>query len=417
MTDWQALHRAVVEELDSDEPRLVLADALQAAGDPRGEFIAVQCELARLGCRHLGIANDPEDEYRDRDWFAEGLVEGDRARITSLRARERTLLDEHRMRWTSEVRDRFALGFVDHATAYGVTDVGATFDRAPYLRSLEVWAATPRHLADPRLGQLSHLGVDLRDLAASQRLFSDVVHRMPRLRSLHLHVDRPVLDQVQAMPGVEKLERLAVDGRYATALDDVLAVANISDLRISRGVRETGRELSLRVVAAGVARQRIRTLVLSSCEMRHEIAAVLRACPHLEVLRAQEDGNDWLGSTLPAIAALRELRVLDLTLNNLRDQLQPLLAGDYPALRVLGLGYCRLDDAEIRELASSSIVASLRVLDLRINLTSGNAIAKALIQSRHQPPLERLVVSDAPEKNLARELRAKFPSIQVEVRT
>lgn len=44
------LHRAVLADLDAEAPRLVLADALQAAGDSRGELIAIQCELARLGC-------------------------------------------------------------------------------------------------------------------------------------------------------------------------------------------------------------------------------------------------------------------------------------------------------------------------------------------------------------------------------
>jgi uncharacterized protein (TIGR02996 family) len=47
----------------SDDPRRVYADWLSERGDPRGEFIAVQCELAR--------AFDPELAERERQLLAE----------------------------------------------------------------------------------------------------------------------------------------------------------------------------------------------------------------------------------------------------------------------------------------------------------------------------------------------------------
>lgn len=39
---------AILAQLESDVPRLAFADWLDRQGDPRGEFIRVQCELARL---------------------------------------------------------------------------------------------------------------------------------------------------------------------------------------------------------------------------------------------------------------------------------------------------------------------------------------------------------------------------------
>ncbi len=55
VTDDRApLLRAVLEAPDDDAPRLVLADWLHERGDPRGELIVVQCELARLGRDALG---------------------------------------------------------------------------------------------------------------------------------------------------------------------------------------------------------------------------------------------------------------------------------------------------------------------------------------------------------------------------
>jgi len=55
--DTAALFAAVYASPDADEPREVLADALQEAGDPRGEFIALQLREAR---------GDTSDELRER---------------------------------------------------------------------------------------------------------------------------------------------------------------------------------------------------------------------------------------------------------------------------------------------------------------------------------------------------------------
>jgi uncharacterized protein (TIGR02996 family) len=48
--DDSSFIRAILEDPASDHPRLVWADALDERGDPRGEFIRVQCELARWPC-------------------------------------------------------------------------------------------------------------------------------------------------------------------------------------------------------------------------------------------------------------------------------------------------------------------------------------------------------------------------------
>src|SRR4051794_30578620 len=62
---------------ESDGPRLVLADWLQQSGDPRGEFIAVQCALAAMP------AGDP--------------------RAVALEAREYALLSAHRALWLQQL--------------------------------------------------------------------------------------------------------------------------------------------------------------------------------------------------------------------------------------------------------------------------------------------------------------------------
>jgi uncharacterized protein (TIGR02996 family) len=44
----QAFLEAIAADLDDDAPRLLFADWLEEHGDPRGEFIRVQCALAGL---------------------------------------------------------------------------------------------------------------------------------------------------------------------------------------------------------------------------------------------------------------------------------------------------------------------------------------------------------------------------------
>jgi uncharacterized protein (TIGR02996 family) len=48
MTHDEAFLRAILDNPDDDTPRLVYADWLEEQGDPRGEFIRLQCLLARM---------------------------------------------------------------------------------------------------------------------------------------------------------------------------------------------------------------------------------------------------------------------------------------------------------------------------------------------------------------------------------
>src|ERR1700694_4004760 len=74
MTHDDAFVQAIIDRPDDDAPRLIYADWLEERGDPRGEFIRVQCALARM------------DEYDPRRW--------------DLEAREKELLAAHHHDWT-----------------------------------------------------------------------------------------------------------------------------------------------------------------------------------------------------------------------------------------------------------------------------------------------------------------------------
>jgi len=79
---------AIADAPDDDLPRLIFADWLEERGDPRAEFIRVQCELARL----------PADDAHRR----------------SLATRERQLLRQHYRNWTGPLLMR-----VGHGLEYG----------------------------------------------------------------------------------------------------------------------------------------------------------------------------------------------------------------------------------------------------------------------------------------------------------
>ncbi|MBA2542846.1 MAG: TIGR02996 domain-containing protein [Deltaproteobacteria bacterium] len=94
--DLRDLIDAIVASPDDDAPRRVYADALLEAGEPQGELIHIQCDLARGGyTRDEGVAR---------------------------RRRERELLQAHGARWTAGLRGLatfpvFRRGFVDEVVA------------------------------------------------------------------------------------------------------------------------------------------------------------------------------------------------------------------------------------------------------------------------------------------------------------
>ena len=81
MDHTEGFLQAIREDPENDTPRLVFADWLQERGDPRGEFISVQCELANLA----------EDDPRRPD----------------LEIQERQFLDVHETDWLGPFQQWF----------------------------------------------------------------------------------------------------------------------------------------------------------------------------------------------------------------------------------------------------------------------------------------------------------------------
>jgi uncharacterized protein (TIGR02996 family) len=119
--DAASLFEAVRARPGDDEPRLMLADWLTEQGDPRGEFIAVQCELAAGS-----------------------------ARVAELEAREAALLHEHRAHWEQALPrgvrvDRYERGYASSVSVVALEAVplAERFATGELIEQVRVTSATP----------------------------------------------------------------------------------------------------------------------------------------------------------------------------------------------------------------------------------------------------------------------------------
>jgi uncharacterized protein (TIGR02996 family) len=138
MSDVESFLAAIRDEPDDDTVRLVFADWLEEHNDPRGEFIRIQCQLARWV---------PEVEKRE-----------------ALQLRERELLQEHGQEWVGAFKRvagahvRFDRGIIELSTSRAVPQKWS-----PWIQSFRlIWNAdrSPdinRLLPQKRLRQLSKI--------------------------------------------------------------------------------------------------------------------------------------------------------------------------------------------------------------------------------------------------------------------
>lgn len=100
--------RAICLEPSDDCPRLIYADYLEERGDPRGEFIRVQCAMQK---RRAGPAGPVSD---DSPWLQNDST------YHALRRRERELLKEHGGAWTDGLPESLVTRECPHCLDYPV---------------------------------------------------------------------------------------------------------------------------------------------------------------------------------------------------------------------------------------------------------------------------------------------------------
>jgi uncharacterized protein (TIGR02996 family) len=350
----EAMLAAIYESPDSDEPRLVYADALQERGDPRGELIALQCRLART----------PE---HDPSWPA-------------MVRREAQLWNEHGKRWRGDRRFLlFERGFPRRVDA--TPDELATIRRDhPTVVSASIAGKAD---AITTTGGLEHLNLDLEDpgpLFAGSTLDS--------LSGLGLHV-RPSehIANLKRLPLLESLGLFARNWyREPFVLERIPPLAlGLRSLTLQHWVIPTE---AIASVANELASLESLTIACTTAEM----ALAMIACTRPGALRTLAvQGCGPLGAALAKQPALRGVVHLALGGASIGTETLAALLPMLDSVEVLDLCSCKLDPEAAQLLARWPGFARLRVLDLSHNDLGAGWSAFGDIPTR----LTRLVLSKA----------------------
>lgn len=433
MSDTGALLAALLDDPEDIASRRVYADALIAAGDPRGELINVQCTLAALTPADAG--------WRD------------------LVVRERALLAKHGKTWVAPYksflyRPTFARGMIEDAFVGAkkfIPAAGTLLEHEPVmaLGMRELTQAGASVLgARPELARLRMLRVTESKLGARaiEALFTD---RMTKLRAANLyqsglddaglaHLAKTVLPHLERLDisgtrvTYDGLEQLLGDSRApalrylsmkwlapgadgAGFLAEHLALPSLTHLDLGSSHYQDG---DLRTLSHNARFQQLRGLRLEHNELGAGAVDALRSLAKLEVLDLSTNAIGLAGVTALAASQL-PLRVLRLYQCGVVDEhLLALARTDFPLQRLdLGYGAVRargleaigrtawpletlelwankIGDDGARALATASFTRTLRELVLGYN-NIGDAGAAALAAGTW-PRLERLVFRGDP---------------------
>jgi uncharacterized protein (TIGR02996 family) len=230
MNDELAFVEQVRLHPHDDTPRLIYADFLDDAGDPQGELIRVQVELANLPPgdeRRVGLAareSELLEEYGET-WLAPlrelGAI-GVTTRSFHRGLIERVRIDTSRFLETGDALCEIspALNTIElrEAIATAATDDLAVFDMPTQITAIDLSAnrlaaehiATLRHA--PWLAQISDLNLQfnaLRDEGVQQLVEAE----MPRLRGLRLGINQigpPGAQALASWPTLANVEQLSL---------------------------------------------------------------------------------------------------------------------------------------------------------------------------------------------------------------
>jgi uncharacterized protein (TIGR02996 family) len=414
-TDGNPFLAEVLNHPEDDGPRLIYADWLEELGDPRGEFIRVQCELANT--------SPFEPQYYD------------------LTERSQALLDEHREKWAGEIkqdirRAEFHRGFVDTVTVRArafakeadalfratpvhwlrfnyIKGAGSSLAALPALRKIRSLNLSdlkiPEEdlvaiLSSPHLAELQELDLSYQSVPLSVQV-GRALRNSPScdtLRSLELigECNRRFLNALLGGAGFPKLTHFGVGAEYSEGQFADLGMLNgpaLNSLKVrgrlsvddAQSVSQLPLEQLIRLDAQGTgipargislfaekgAFDQVEQLRLGSCELR--ISAVrsllkdrqLSRCRSLDlsVTRNLADSGKMpefirLLSQHAPLSTLRELHLTHLA----GSELEILASSDHlQELQQLELEHIQLSTRAAEAIAQSNWPRSLRQLSLK----------------------------------------------------
>ncbi|WAS97393.1 hypothetical protein [Nannocystis punicea] len=427
---------AIRVRLEDDGPRLDLAQRLRERGDPRGEFIELQCAAAR---------SDDDHDARDE-----------------LTARADALFAAHEDEWHHELGLRlgeatWARGFVDavslapgRVAAIGERLARGAPVRALHLRGLEKDAeALASVLRDPLLSVVTALDLcaDRNDVGpAGARALARATH-LTQLRELRLR-DNEIFEagghdlaRATHFSGLTKLDlrscQVGTDG--VRALAAATHLAGLRELWLGGSFFDNNsnpcRDAGVFALAAASHLKGLVTLDLQWSEVRLPGARALAAAPQFADLRELWLGASHLGPLgakavaigLPnltlldlydngigakglraLVRRLKHLRTLDLSHNDIGiDGVKAIAdAESLAGLRQLWLAYNNLGDEGATELSLADQLTQLRLLDLR-NTGIGPSGVEDLLEEAWLSRLECLLLDANRLGNTAAKALAK----------
>ena len=235
----------IVAAPDDDGPRLVYADWLEEQGDPRGEFIRLQCELAKEPIQPSRL--DP----LERDFVHDGVAE--------LRIREAELLREHESEWFGPLADQchrcmFHRGFVAYVE---ITAARLVQHSSQLFAEHPIRAATITEMSKiadkvakcPQLANLNGLSIGPTQLALGELdrlLGSEYFPRLTRFMLIRNRLSDDhalLLAKSKRLDQVQELDLTGNDIRNdgATAIVSAATLANLQSLHFnSNSIRLLG---------------------------------------------------------------------------------------------------------------------------------------------------------------------------------
>ncbi len=350
----------IIAAPDDDGPRLVYADWLEERGDPRAEFIRVQCEEARLG---------------------------DSDRREELRRRVRQLLRKHATGWTAELG---AKGAEIRGPDYhrGFVESAKMSIRFCLKSGAELMAKTPIRRVTltsggkllPKLAQAQHL-LGLQELCFVEHRFpeSDAAEfvQSPYLANLQTfelhrsHFDSGHFASALASSSFTKLTALnlglaqSVDPNWAEPLLNAPWLRTIESLHLGRLNDEMVRRFASSPLLGNLKNWYMTNIGLS---LSTETGRTLAASPlttHLERLSLCFCNMTIEGLRALAAANWSALQTLDITGAKLGPAgIAALVSGNWPALKRLDLCGTEMGSEGLAALLHRPWLKNLELLNL-----------------------------------------------------
>ncbi len=398
---------AITAAPDDDAPRMVYADHLMQRGDPRGEFIALQCRLARAEA-----ADEPGD--------------------VAVIARERQLHDEHADVWTGPLRNIFDAGyvfrrgFVEHVTVWLEGDVtypnatredvaidrtdrlGELFVHAPLLRSITVRSDAILRPLPPSWARLRTVHLHGPGYSTPDSI-TFALAQMTALRRLQLTSMSLVDEQVAAVIELSQpLEHLGLHlGWHISARPgaDIITtcLAEHSRLRDLRSLHLAGMELA--ALDRLTCLTKLERLSIDRCRVDPgNLIALVSKLPALTMLEYQFHDSETtidldLAGLLAAAPNLRRLALSGVTLGG-----DAAVLAQAPKLRRLVLERCGIGDLGARHLLEAPSLADaieLQITDDQLTLQTRERVeARALRYREHAASYPRQVLEMLPTNKI-----------------